>query len=431
MNSPSPTKYSSAYRRAVGLLESVEPRGMKPGLERTLALLDALGNPHAALRGVLVGGTNGKGSVCATVDSVARAAGLRSVMLTKPHLRSYCERVVVDGAPVAEEDFASLVDTVWGAAESLPSHVQPTAFEMLTAAGLLFAQRSDPDLVICEVGLGGRLDSTNVVDLGVAAVTNVGLDHVDRLGGTLEAIAAEKAAIIKPGDRAVTGALPPALEVIRARAAAVGVALHEVQPGGGRSEGLAGVAVETLFDGAPLSVRAPLVGDFQVDNVGVAAAVCDALRAMGLDLDAGAVSRGCASVRWPGRMQWISLRPPVLVDGAHNPPGIGALVRAATSLLEHRRRVVVFAAMRDKDVPAMVDGLRPLHADAVVVTAPAVPRSAPPEALARLFGDTTTVAASTREALSRAASLAGDDGAVVVCGSLYLAGEALDALQPD
>ena len=417
------------YQRAVGLLESLEPRGMKPGLERTEALLQALGEPHRGLRGVLVAGTNGKGSVCATIESIARAAGLRTVMLTKPHLRTYCERIAVDGVAVSSDRFAETVQAVWDAASSLPDDVQPTAFEMLTAAGLLVARQESPDVVICEVGLGGRLDSTNVVDLGVAVVTNVGLDHTDRLGDTLEAIAGEKAGIIKSGDTTVTGAEEPALSVIAARSRELGAPLRVVSGVEGKAEGFAGVQLHTTFAGETIAVRAPLIGDFQVSNIATAVAVCDVLREQGFGITADAVIAGCARVQWPGRMQWFDLRPGVLVDGAHNPPGIAALVRAARPLVGSRRTVAVFAAMRDKDVISMAAQLQRLHADAVVVTAPDVPRSTPPDELAALF-TTAMTASSTRTALEQARLHAGDDGVVVVCGSLYLAGEALEVLEP-
>ena len=196
-------------------LDSVAWRGIMPGLERTRALLASLGNPQVGLRGVLVAGTNGKGSVCATVDSVCRAAGYRSVLITSPHFISYIERIVRDGSPVTETEFGALVARVWEAAEALPEELQPTGFEVLTAAGILAAREADAEVLVCEVGLGGRLDSTNVLDLGVAVVTNVALDHQDLLGETIPEIAREKAAIIKPGNLVVTGASEPALTEVR------------------------------------------------------------------------------------------------------------------------------------------------------------------------------------------------------------------------
>jgi dihydrofolate synthase/folylpolyglutamate synthase len=401
-----------------------------PGLERTRALLVALGNPQTGLRGALVAGTNGKGSVCATVDSVCRAAGHRSVLLTSPHLQSYCERIVRDGAPISETEFGGLVDTVREAAEALPEELQPTGFEVLTAAGILAARRAGADVLVCEVGLGGRLDSTNVLDLGVAVLTNVALDHQDLLGDTIPEIAREKAAIIKPGNHAVTGAVEPALGVVRARAADVGASLTVVGRDvlfSGRAAGLRGVDVETTFAGRPVSVMAPLRGEFQVANIATAVAVCEALRATGVPIDAAAVVRGCSSVRWQGRMDWVEGEPAILIDGAHNPAGMAAMVSSARDLIGSRRCAAVFAAMRTKDVVSMAAGLRELTSS-IVVTAPAVERATQPQDLAGLFDPPATVAPDVGDALRQARLLAGRDGVVVVCGSLYLAGEALGLL---
>src|SRR3984957_20404908 len=247
----------TAYDRAVATLDAVAWRGIMPGLERTRALLAALGNPQTGLRGALVAGTNGKGSVCATVDSVWRAGGHRCVRLTSPHLQSYTERIVRDGAPISETEFGALVETVREAAEALPEELQPTGFEVLTAAGILAARRADAGVLVCEVGLGGRLDSTNVLDLGVAAVTNVALDHQDLLGDTIPEIAREKAAIIKPGNRVITGATEPALAEVRARATQVGAALTVVgadAPFTGRSAGMRGGVVVSVFNSRPIFV---------------------------------------------------------------------------------------------------------------------------------------------------------------------------------
>ena len=417
----------TAYGRVTALLDSISWRGIKPGLERTRELLRALGDPDAGLRGVLVAGTNGKGSVCAVIESVARAAGLRTVLLTKPHLRSYTERFVVDGRAVSEDEFGELMETVSAAAATLDEPSQPTAFEMLTAAGFLCAARAQPDVLVCEVGLGGRLDSTNVIDPGVAVVTNVDLDHREMLGDTIPAIAREKAAIIKAGDLAVTGAREPALEEIRRRCAEVAAPLAVVGvdvPFTGTTLGLEGIEVSTRFAGRSLRVRAPLLGAFQIDNVATAIAACDVLRQRGHDIGAAAVSAGCGSVRWPGRLQWLPGAPGYLVDGAHNPAGMRAMVAAARELLAGRRVVALFGVMRDKDRGEMIRALGELGAAQIVVTAAAVERATPPEELARAFG-AAQVAATVPAGMEVAARLAGADGAVVACGSLYLAGEVL------
>lgn len=432
---------TAAYARVASWLDSISWRGIKPGLDRTRALLHQVGDPDAGLHGVLVAGTNGKGSVCAIVDSVARAAGLRSVLLTKPHLCSYTERFVVDGAPLTEDGFAQLFDEVSDAASELPDELTPTAFEMLTVVGILLAARAEPDVLVCEVGVGGRLDSTNVLDLGVAVVTNVDLDHRDLLGDTIPVIAREKAAIIKPGDIAVTAASPPALGEIAARATDMHAPLTVVGydlPVGfagaghtvavrGKSLGWGGVRVRTAFAVREVEVRAPLLGAHQVDNVATAVTICDELRRLGWAIEADAVTSGCAAARWPGRLQWVDGHPGWLVDGAHNPAAMTALVAAASELLRDRRIAVLFGVMRDKERGPMVDTLRRLNPAAVVLSAPPVSRAATPEELAVDFPG-ATVAHTVDEAMEAAARLAGPDGAVVACGSLYLAGEVLSRL---
>ena len=432
---------TAAYTRVASWLDSISWRGIKPGLDRTRALLHEVGDPDLGLRGVLVAGTNGKGSVCAIVDSIVRAAGLHSVLLTKPHLWSYTERFVVDGAPLTEDGFAQLFDEVSDAANRLPGELTPTAFEMLTVAGILLAARAKPDVLVCEVGLGGRLDSTNVLDLGVAVVTNVDLDHRDLLGDTIPAIAREKAAIIKTGNAAVTAASQPALDEIAARAAAVRASLTVVThpiplqfplegrevSGSGESLGWDGILVWTDFADEEIELRVPLLGEHQVDNVATAVATCDELRRLGWSIDRAAVIAGCATARWPGRLQWVEGHPGWLVDGAHNPAAMRALVTAASELLRGRRITVLFGVMRDKERGPMVESLRRLDPAAVVLTAPQVERAASPEELAADFPG-ATIAHGIDEAMEGAAALAGPDGAVVACGSLYLAGEVLSRL---
>ena len=416
----------SLYERAVAAIDSVSWRGIMPGLERTEGLLAVLGNPQQGLRGALVAGTNGKGSVCAVVDSVCRAAGLRTILLTKPHLISYCERFVRDGTAISETEFGELMSEVAEAATQLPEELQPTGFEMLTAAGILLASRAHPDLIVCEVGLGGRLDSTNVLDLDVNVITNVDLDHQEYLGPTVSAIAAEKARIIKPGSVAVTAATPPALDVIERFASSIDVEVTRVHSAG-RAAGLDGVDVSARFEGETLQVRAPLLGAFQIGNVATALAVCDALRSRGFGISAQDCVAGCESVRWPARMQWIDGSPAMLIDGAHNPAGMTALSRAVADLAPRRNRVAVFAAMHNKDVRAMTRVLAEVTQD-VVVTEPASERAASPAELAALFDPVATVADHPQQAIDIARERAGTDGLVLVCGSLYLAGEVLQLL---
>jgi dihydrofolate synthase/folylpolyglutamate synthase len=417
------------YPAALAALESKEGLGMKLGLERIEALLAQLGNPHRGLRGVLVAGTNGKGSVCALVESMARAAGQRTVLLTKPHLLSWCERIAVDGEPVAEQRFADLVARVLEGAAGVDSALgSPTVFEMVTAAGILAARDARPDLLICEVGLGGRLDSTNVLDLGVAVVTGIAVDHRDQLGDDIAGIAAEKAAIIKPGNDVVTGADGVALGVVRAAALTAGAhsftAVGTEVPWRGQERGRDGVIV--ALEDPPLTLATPLIGAFQERNLAVAGHVARVLDRGGTSIPDQAVALGAVTVRWPGRMQWIAGSPSLLVDGCHNVDAVAAMVAAALPLCRGHRTVVVFGAMADKELDAMLAALRPLG-DEVIFTAPSTGRAAPAATLAALWGGGATTAPDVAGALELARRSAGGDGVVVACGSLYVAGEALAA----
>lgn len=418
------------YPGALAALEALEGRGMKLGLERIEGLLTVLGDPHRDLHGALVAGTNGKGSVCALLESMARAAGLRTVMLTKPHLVSWCERIALDGKPIAEQGFADLVARVLDAAAHLPGPLgSPTVFEVVTAAGILAAHDADPDVLICEVGLGGRLDSTNVLDLGVAVVTGIAVDHAAELGHDIAGIAVEKAAIIKRGNDVVTAADGVALQVTRGAAekaaarslAAVGTEL----PWTGEVLGRAGVSVD--ISDPPLHIASALVGGFQRRNLAVAAHTARALTRRGTRITDGAVVDGAASARWPGRMQWVEGSPPTLVDGCHNTEAVAAMVAAAIPMCDGHPTVAVFGAMADKELDDMLAALRPLTGE-VVFAAPATARAAPPGDLARRWGPGAHTANGVAAALSVAAELAGPDGVVVACGSLYVAGEALEAL---
>ncbi|MHB8718827.1 MAG: bifunctional folylpolyglutamate synthase/dihydrofolate synthase [Candidatus Dormibacteria bacterium] len=416
----------SSYQDALVRLLALQSRGMKLGLERIEALVAALGDPHAGLAGVLVAGTNGKGSVSALLESMARAAGLRTVLLTKPHLVSWRERIAVDGIPVSQEVFATLLDDVLAAAASLPPRLREvTVFEALTAMGILAARREQPDVVICEVGLGGRLDSTNVLDLGVAVITTVALDHREQLGDTVEAIAREKAAIIKPGNHVVTAAGTPAREVIERAAARAGAAafsdarsrLADID-----DRGLDGVAARV--DGTP--VATPLLGVHQAVNLATAVCAARALGERGLPIDDGAIVAGAGKVVWPGRLQWVEGTPPLLVDGAHNTAAMRALVAALGRVAGGRYVVGVIGIMADKDVDDMLDVLRSA-AIRPVFTAVDLPRAMPAAELASRYGGGALVAPTVASALESARKLAGAGGLVVAAGSLYVAGEALAA----
>jgi dihydrofolate synthase/folylpolyglutamate synthase len=421
------------YQEALDYLTSLGRFGVKLGLERTEALLHELGDPQDLFQGVHVAGTNGKGSVCAMVASVLQSAGYRVGMMPKPHLISYTERIQVDQRPIDEADFAALLTEIRPVISKVASDLgPPTEFEILTSAALYYFARAGIDLLVCEVGLGGRLDSTNVLDLGVSVITNIALDHTQHLGSTLEAIAAEKAGILKPDSLAITGAQPPALAVIEAKALEQQIPLlrlgQEIEVSAVDKDWSGIEATITTPAGTYRDLRVPLLGLYQADNAALAVAAIDVLRSRGWDISDGALRDGLARAHWPGRLEVIDRNPIVLVDGAHNPAGLERSLAAVQKLAKGRPLVIVFGAMRDKDLPSM---LRLLH----TVGAPVIfsridwHRAAPPAALAEQFHGESETAESSAEAVSRARQRAGRDGIVFVCGSLYLVGEVLAARQ--
>jgi dihydrofolate synthase/folylpolyglutamate synthase len=419
------------YQEALDYLTSLGRFGIKLGLERTEALLHALGDPHELFQGVHVAGTNGKGSVCAMVASVLQSTGYRVGMMPKPHLISYTERIQVDQRPIAETDFAALLTEIQPIINKVASELgPPTEFEILTSAALYYFARAGIDLLVCEVGLGGRLDSTNVLDLGVTVITNIALDHTQHLGSTLEAIAAEKAGILKPESIAITGAQPPALGVIEARARGQQIPLlrlgQEIEVAATDKDWAGVQATITTPAGTYRDLRIPLLGLYQADNAALAVAAIDALRSRGWDISDGALRDGLARTRWPGRLEVIDRNPIVLVDGAHNPAGLERSLAAVQKLANSRPLVIVFGAMKDKDLPAMLALLRRVNAP-VIFSRIDWHRAASPALIAAEFRGESEPAESSAEALDRARERAGRNGIVLVCGSLYLVGEAIVA----
>ncbi len=419
------------YEESLAYLSSLGRFGIKLGLDRTLALLAEVGNPQNLFQGVLVGGTNGKGSVCAMLAAVLQEAGYRVGFMPKPHLVSYTERIQVNQRPIAEADFAALLTSLQPAIDRVAEKLgPPTEFEILTTASLNYFARAGIDLLVCEVGLGGRLDSTNVLDLGVELITNIALDHTQYLGTTPEAIAGEKAGILKPDSIAITGAQSPGLAVIEAAAAKIGIPLqrlgHEITLEA-TDRGWAGVvATITTPGGTYKDLRIPLLGIYQAGNAALAVAAVDALRARGWEISNGELRNGLAHARWPGRLEIIDRSPIVLVDGAHNPAGLERSLATVQGLAKDKPLVIVFGAMKDKDLPAMLSLLRATRAP-VIFSHINWHRAAEPDDLAAQFGSGAQTAQSVGEALALAREQAGRDGLVLVCGSLYLVGEAIEA----
>lgn len=412
------------YADALAYVTGLGRFGMKLGLERMHAILDELGHPERGLRGALIAGTNGKGSTSAYLEAILRARGLRTGMTPSPHLSSYTERVQQDGAPISEATFAQAVAELQPRLEPVIRRLgEPTEFEVLIALAVAWLSPRVDRLVI-EVGMGGRLDSTNVLDPGVAIVTNVTLDHRRHLGHTVRRIAAEKAGIIKRGDTVVTGARGSALEVIERAASDAGAAAvwrlgHEIRLRS-RWHGWDGSELDVSGPGFEhRGLRTRLVGSFQPANAALAVAAAHVLG----DATPEAVRAGVASATWPGRLEMTGER--LVLDGAHNQDGMRQLVRSLRRLLPEEPVVVVFGAMADKDLSLVFDQLRRLEPAHVVFTAApsAGARAVRPRLLAESWGAPAELCPDPREALARARSLAGSSGWVVVTGSLYLVGE--------
>jgi dihydrofolate synthase/folylpolyglutamate synthase len=421
---------SPDYQQVLQRLQARGRFGMRLGLSRTRALLRALGNPHEALRGALIGGTNGKGSTQALVASVLRESGLRVGQTPKPHLVSYRERIQVSGEPISEDDFCALLDEVMTTDEKLVArHGPSTEFEVLTSAAFLHFARTGVDAAVIEVGIGGRLDATNVWQGGVSAITNVALDHMDVLGETIEAIAAEKSMIIKSGDTiAVTGADEPGLGVIRRRAGRVHVPLQMVEPLAVDGLDRAGLRARTP-GGEPLTIG--LLGRHQAANAAVAWAILDGLQAAAVaSATPEARGQGFARARWPGRMELINRAgsPTVLLDGAHNPHGVSALARTLEELLPQvsgGAPTVVMAVMANHWQAGMLDpliGALPMAA-AFTTSVPGSSNSLAPDRLAFEWGPGARAIADPDTAIDAALTNArATGGMLIVCGSLYLVG---------
>jgi dihydrofolate synthase/folylpolyglutamate synthase len=431
------------YEEALRALQDRGRFGIRLGLGRIRALLGELGDPQRGLRGALVGGTNGKGSVLALTAAALREAGQRVAETPKPHLVSYRERLQVDGRLVDPATFARIVGEVVTVADRIARrHGDATEFEILTAVAFRWFAEERVDVALVEVGLGGRLDATHAWDGGVAAITNVDLDHTDRLGPTLVDIAREKAAIIERGDLAVTGVSGEGLTVIRRRARRLGVPLTEVEPAALLGWDRDGIQVSLARLG---ETRIGLRGRHQAANAAVAHAVLDALEAAGIArADDGARRRGYAAARWPGRLELIEVpasagrrAQQVLLDGAHNPAGAAVLARALDDLRptllggdesEPPPITLILAAMADKDVAGVLAALaassvaRSAH---VMCTEMDLPRALGAARLARGWasiapGRLPEVVTPVGAALERALDEA--PGPIVVAGSLYLVG---------
>lgn len=416
-------------QEAIAYIHSTYQFGSKLGLDNITQLLRYMGDPQDRLRYIHVAGTNGKGSTSSMIYGILRAQGYKVGLYTSPYLETFNERIRINGANIEDEALAEVVSFVKTHVDRMleEGFSHPTEFEIVTAVAFEYYARSKVDYVVLEVGLGGRLDSTNVIQKPlVSVITPVDLDHVEYLGDTLDKIAYEKAGIIKPDSVCVVHPqAPEAMEVISGRCQALGTRLvvAPCQEAKIQSSTLAGTVFK-LFDSA---YELKLIGDYQVNNAVVALTAAEALReAYDIEISDNAIRDGLAAAQWPGRLEVMAHSPLVMIDGAHNLHGAAGLASAVQRLMPEKRIVAVVGILGDKDISGMLATMMPLL-DTVIATEPDNPRKMSAQGLGERmapYGKKVLIEPSIREALSTAFSLAQPEDAVLCFGSLYMIGEA-------
>ena len=405
-------------------------KGTIPGLERIQALLDAMGNPERKCKFVHVTGTNGKGSTCAMVASILRKAGYKTGLYTSPYLIRFNERIQINGEQISDADICELTEYVKPFAESI--FERPTEFEMVTAIGFEYFARHKCDIVVCEVGMGGEFDATNVIPAPEAAVIcNIGLDHTEVLGDTLEKIAGAKAGIIKPGCDAVLYRERPSVEaVFEERCKALNAPLHKADFD---SLHLLSHSLEgQVFDWERFhALRLPLLGEHQLHNAAVALTTARVLQKRGWKITDEQIREGIESVRWPGRFELMRKDPMFIIDGGHNPQCIEALVKNIRDYLPGRELTVLTGVLGDKDFHCMYRDVAQYAKEFITIT-PANARALTAEKLAdylRQFGKPVTACDVVADGVRLAIEHAGKDGVELCYGSLYMIGDIDAALQ--
>ena len=421
------------YEETIAALDATPAFPGKPGLERMQQLLERLGNPHRGLRCVHVAGTNGKGSTCALLAGILSAAGYRTGLYTSPHLTDFAERIRVDGQEIPHGAVVRLAERVMAEAEHCRAAGAPlTEFELITAMAFLWFREQACEICVLETGLGGRCDATNVVEAPEATVvTSISLDHTKILGDTVEQIAFEKSGILKRGVPCVCYPDLPraALGVIRMTAQVQGASLL-VAPLKDLTFVDASLHGTRLLTETSLPLTLPLLGEHQMKNAAVVLACVKELRGRGWQISDEALQQGFASVSFPARMEVLSESPAVILDGAHNPEGTAALAKAIKRYVTKKRMIGVCGMMADKNVREAVRKLDGVM-EKVYTVSPDSPRAMSAAALAaerekrRIPAEpAASLAGALRKALAE-----GAERGVLVCGSLYLAGEARPLLK--
>ena len=426
------------YSEAIEYLYNLKIFGMSLGLVRIEHLLKILGSPPLGLKSIHIAGTNGKGSVAAMLSSILQAAGYRVGLFTSPHLIDFEERILVDGNKIPREKLAAQVDKIKPIAEDMVNKKgfeHPTFFEIATAVAMKHFSDEGVDYAVLEVGLGGRLDATNVVSPEVAVITTIALDHMHVLGTTLEEVAFEKAGIIKTNVPLVAGIQDAGiLDLVRQICEERKSPFYSTKEMLTYTKKKAGIGGQTfdiqgLGDGFT-DLRIPLLGEHQLSNAGIAALVVHVMRESGVVISENALKNGFEKTRWPARFEIVQKEPALFLDCAHNPAGMKTLRRTFEDTFGDRRLTVVLGIMRDKDIPGIVKEIAPF-AHRVIVTKPKFERAAKTsiiEAEVRKYSDNVVVIESVAEAIKHAQDNSTQKDVLCVCGSIFNVGEAMEVL---
>ncbi|MCR5008304.1 MAG: bifunctional folylpolyglutamate synthase/dihydrofolate synthase [Oribacterium sp.] len=445
------------WNEAIALLHGADWRHAKIGLDRMKALMTALGNPQKKLRFIHIAGTNGKGSTCSMIRSILTEAGFKTGLYISPHLFNFNERISVDGVDISDDDLRNISEKIKTAVTSL--NEEPTDFEMITAIALCYFHEEGCDYVVLEVGMGGRLDATNIIDAPeAAAIMSIGLDHTEVLGDTEEMIAAEKAGIIKAGSPLVVlNQKASILQVIADKFKEVNKYNVDLSNNPGDSEpilspctdhnetGSLGQVPMTITDPNDLTVHSyslkgevfsyrsikniklPLLGSYQIDNAMAAIDIILSLKYRGINIDDETIKQGLLNAGWPGRFELLSENPVFILDGAHNPNGVAALAESIKAFLPDKKVIFVMGVMKDKDHLQMLKLITPF-ADSFIAELPYDGRGLDPEELKKeiftVFEGPVFAAPSIKDAVAMAVTRGKELNLPIVCfGSLYQAGE--------
>jgi dihydrofolate synthase/folylpolyglutamate synthase len=419
-----------SYPRTIEYLYGLQKLGMKFGLDNIVKLMSFFDGPQNSFRSVHVAGTNGKGSTSAMVESILRTAGIRTGLFSSPHLVSFTERIRINGEEITEKDIIALAEEVRTAAEKIKDF-SPTFFEVVTAMAFLHFRKTGVEWAVIETGLGGRLDATNVIIPEVTVITRIGLDHCEFLGKTLREIASEKAGIIKGGVPVVSADQEAqAMEVLEKRAA------EKNSPFFKYGDAFTSELISESFGGISFcysgerhyeDFHVPLAGRHQMVNASVAVKTAEILMGKypGMKCD---TRKGLSTVQWPGRLEMVNEKPPVLIDGAHNPQAAFTLAEylKEIALSRYERIILIVGTMGDKDIEGILDPLLPLASE-ILFASPAYGRSAPPERLASFAaakGYAALIVRSVADAVRKAEEIYLPGDLIVVTGSFYTIGEA-------